>query len=48
MEGAKGKGGGGYRFQILVHRHYVKSSIKNDVGIVLDKSLKDGVVDIKR
>jgi hypothetical protein len=23
-------------------------SIKNDVGIVLDKSLKDGVVDIKR
>jgi hypothetical protein len=24
------------------------TSIKNDVGIVLDKSLKDGVVDIKR
>jgi hypothetical protein len=24
------------------------TSIKNDVGIVLDKSFKDGVVDIKR
>jgi hypothetical protein len=24
------------------------TSTKNDVGIVLDKSLKDGVVDIKR
>jgi hypothetical protein len=39
MEGAKGKGGR-YRLQTLVHR--------NGVGIVLDKSLKDGVVDIKR
>jgi exonuclease III len=26
----------------------VNTSTKNDVGIVLDKSLKDGVVDIKR
>jgi hypothetical protein len=37
MEGAKGNGGGRYRLKT-----------KNDVGIVLDKSLKDGVVDIKR
>jgi hypothetical protein len=28
--------------------HTGNTSIKNGVGIVLDKSLKDGVVDIKR
>jgi hypothetical protein len=45
MKGAKGKGGGRYRLQTLIHRKYVT---KNGVGIVLDKSLKDEVVDIKR
>jgi hypothetical protein len=45
MEGAKGKGGGRYRLQTLVHRN---TSTNNGVDIVLDKSLKDGVVDIKR
>jgi hypothetical protein len=45
IDGAKGKGGGRYRLQTLVHRKYVT---KNGVGIVLHKSLKDRVVDIKR
>jgi hypothetical protein len=45
MEGEKGEGGERYRFQTLVHR---PTTNKNGVGIVLDKSLKDGVVDIKR
>ena len=30
------------------HWYTGNTSTKNDVGIVLDKSLKDGVVDIKR
>jgi hypothetical protein len=30
------------------HWYIGNTSIKNGVGIVLDKSLKDGVVDIKR
>jgi hypothetical protein len=49
MEGVKGKGGGRYRFQTLIHRKYVtgNTSTKNGICIVLDKSLKDGVVDIK-
>jgi hypothetical protein len=45
MEGAKCEGGGRYRLQTW----YTCTTInKNGVGIVLDKSLKDGVVDIKR
>jgi hypothetical protein len=42
MEGAKGKGG---RFKLW---YTGNTSTKNDVGIVLDKSLKDEVVDIRR
>jgi hypothetical protein len=45
MEGAKSKGGGRYRFKLW---YTGNTSTKNDVGIVLDKSLKDRVVDIKR
>jgi hypothetical protein len=45
MEGAKGEGGGRYRLQTLVHS---TTTNKNGVDIVLDKSIKDGVVDIKR
>jgi hypothetical protein len=44
MEGAKGEGGGRYRLQALVHK---TTTTKNGVGIVLNKSLKNGVVDIK-
>jgi hypothetical protein len=45
MEGAKCEGGGRYWLQTW----YIGTTInKNGVGIVLDKSLKDGVVDIKR
>jgi hypothetical protein len=44
MEGAKGEGGGRYWLQALVHK---TTTTKNGVGIVLNKSLKNGVVDIK-
>jgi hypothetical protein len=44
MEGAKGEGGGRYRLQALVHK---TTTTKNGVGIVLNKILKNGVVDIK-
>jgi hypothetical protein len=44
MEEAKGKGGGRYRFKLW---YTCTMSTNNGVGIVLDKSLKDGVVDIK-
>jgi hypothetical protein len=45
MEGAKGKGGGNTGFKLW---YTGNTSIKNGVGIVLDKILKDGVMDIKR
>jgi hypothetical protein len=45
MEEKKGEGDGRYRLQALVHMNY---ATKNGVRIVLNKSLKDGVVDIKR
>jgi hypothetical protein len=44
MEGAKGKGGGRYWLQTL---YAGNTATKNAVGIVLDKSLRGGVVDIK-
>jgi hypothetical protein len=45
MEGAKDERGGRYGFKLW----YTCTTInKNGVAIVLDKSLKDGVVDIKR
>jgi hypothetical protein len=45
MKGAKGKGGGGTGFELW---YTGTTTNKNGVGIVLDQSLKDGVVDIKR
>jgi hypothetical protein len=45
MEGAKSEGGGEHWFQALVLRNSCK---KNGVGILIDRSLKDGVVDVKR
>jgi hypothetical protein len=45
MEGAKGEGGRRYGFKLW---YTGTTTNKNGVGIVLDKSLKDGVVDIKR
>jgi hypothetical protein len=44
MEGVKGKGGERYRLQTW---YTGTTSTKNDVSIALDKSLKDGMVDIK-
>jgi hypothetical protein len=40
MEGIEGEGGGGYRLQAAVN--------KNGVEILINKSLKSGVVDVKR
>jgi hypothetical protein len=45
IKGAKDKGGGRYRLQTLVYSIYVNQELHS---IVLDKSLKDGVVNIKR
>jgi hypothetical protein len=45
IEGAKGEGGEDISFKLWYTGTTTK---KNGVGIVLDKSLKDGVVDIKR
>ena len=45
MEGTEGEEGGGHLLQAVVHR---TTSNKNGVGILINKSLKDGVVDIKR
>jgi hypothetical protein len=45
MEGAKDEGGGRYGFKLW---YTCTTTNKNGVAIVLDKSLKDGVVDIKR
>jgi hypothetical protein len=45
MEETKGEGGGRYRLQTLVHRHYDKQEWSRHR---VDKSLKDVVVDIKR
>jgi hypothetical protein len=45
MEGAKGEGGGRYRFQTLVHMHYDKQEWSRYCA---RQELKDGVVDIKR
>jgi hypothetical protein len=45
MEGGKGKGGGRYRLQTWYTKN---TSTKNGIDIVLEKCLKDGVVDIKR
>jgi hypothetical protein len=45
MEGAKGEGGRRYRLQVMVTDI---TATKNGIGIVIDKSLKYGVLDIKR
>jgi exonuclease III len=45
MEGAKGEGVEDTGFKLW---YTGTTTNKNGVGIVLDKSLKDGVVDIKR
>ena len=44
MEGSEGEGGGQYRFQALVHRD---SPNRNGVGVLIDKSLKNGVVGVR-
>jgi hypothetical protein len=44
MEGAKSEGGGEHWFQILV----LRNSGKQKWSILIDKTLKDGVVDVKR
>ena len=45
MEGSEGEGGGQYRFQALVHRTVAN---RNGVGVLIDKSLKNGVVGVRR
>jgi exonuclease III len=45
MEGTKDEGGGGYRLQAVVHG---TATNKNGVGILINKSLKSRVVDVKR
>jgi exonuclease III len=45
MEGTEGEGGGGYRLQAVVHGDPAN---RNGVGILINKSLKYGVVDVKR
>jgi hypothetical protein len=45
MEGVNGEGGGRYRLKLC---YTSTTTIKNGVGIMIDKSLGDGVVDIKR
>jgi hypothetical protein len=45
MDGTEGNGGGGYRLQVVVHGDGCK---KNGVGILINKSLKSRVVDVKR
>jgi hypothetical protein len=46
MEGAKR--GGEHWFQDLVLRNSGKQKWSSRVGILIDKSLKDGVVNVKR
>uniref|UniRef100_A0A8I6Y9C3 Craniofacial development protein 2-like n=1 Tax=Hordeum vulgare subsp. vulgare TaxID=112509 RepID=A0A8I6Y9C3_HORVV len=45
MEGIEGEGDGGYRFQAVVHGTAVN---KNGVGILINKSLKYGMLDVNR
>jgi hypothetical protein len=45
VEGSEGERGGGFWFQALVHG---AASGRNGVGILINRSFKDGVVDIKR
>jgi hypothetical protein len=45
MEGPEGEGGGGFWLQALVQG---TTSGRNGVGILIDKSLKDGVVNVRR
>jgi hypothetical protein len=46
VEGSEGERGGEFWFQALVHGG--TTSGKNGVGILIDRSFKDGVVDVKR
>jgi hypothetical protein len=48
MEGSEGEGGGGYWLQALVHVWYTGTTSDRNGGILIDKSLKDGVVDVRR
>ena len=45
MEGAKGEGSGQYRLKLW---YTGTTSNKNGVGVLIDKSLKDGVVEVRR
>jgi hypothetical protein len=47
MEGAK-RGGGEHWFQVLVLRNSGIQKWSSRVGILIDKSLKDAVVNVKR
>ena len=45
MEGSEGERGGQYRFQAL----YIGTVVnRNGVGVLIDKSLKNGVVGVRR
>jgi exonuclease III len=45
MEGPEGEGGGGSGFKLW---YMGTTSGRNGVGVLIDKSLKDGVVDVRR
>ena len=45
MEGAKGEGSGQYRLKLW---YTGTTSNKNGVGVLIDKSLKYGVVEVRR
>jgi hypothetical protein len=45
MEGTEGEGGGGYRLEAVVHGDGCK---QDRVGILINKSLKYGVIDVER
>jgi hypothetical protein len=46
IDGSEGEGDGGYWLQTYVHRGAIGG--RNGVNILIDKSLKDGVVDVRR
>ena len=45
MEGSEGEGGGQYRFQALITGTVAN---RNGVGVLIDKSLKNSVVGVRR
>jgi hypothetical protein len=45
VERAEGEGGGRYRLQVVVHGDGCK---QNGASILINKSLKSGLIDVKR